>query len=95
MSVPEVAVGLRDEESAVLVADPGRDGLEIDAGLDCVADEIVAHAAMREYSKAGELVRTFHGLGHFPILLAGGIDRRLIFPRNIVPVAQMDRAVVS
>jgi hypothetical protein len=60
------------------VADPGRDGLEIHAGLDRVADEIVAHAVMREYSKVGELARPFNGLRCLPILLAGRFSRGLI-----------------
>ena len=71
MGVPEMAVGLGDEETAILMADPGSDGLEIDAGLDRVAYQIMAHAVMRECSKAGELARPFHGLCRLPDTACG------------------------
>ena len=77
MGVPEVAVGLGDEESAILVADPGRDGLEIDASLDRIADEIAEPAVVSEPGKAGSLANTSRGL---PILLAGRFRRGLIVP---------------
>jgi len=62
------------------VADPGRDGLEIGAGVDRLADEIVAHAVMRKCSNAGEPAHTFYGLRRLPILLAGRFRRGLIMP---------------
>jgi hypothetical protein len=55
----------------------------------------MAHAVMRECSNAGGFAGPFHGFRRLPILLAGRFRRALIVPWNCVPVAQMDRAVVS
>ena len=46
-----MAVRLRNKESAVFVADPCGDGFEIDAGLDGVADEVMAQAAVGEIGR--------------------------------------------
>lgn len=48
MRVAHMPVGLGDEQPAVLVPDPCRDGLEIDACLNRVAYEVVPHAVVGE-----------------------------------------------
>jgi hypothetical protein len=50
MCVPKVAVRLRNKQAAVFVSDPRGDGFEIDAGLDGVANEVMAQAVVRDIS---------------------------------------------
>ena len=68
VGVTEVAVCLCDKDAAVLVSQPPRDHLEVDAGLDGVGAEEMTHTVVSELWYAG----LFGGTGH---QRSGALDR--------------------
>ena len=54
VGVSQMTVGFGNEQSSVLVPDPVRDRLEINRFLDCIANEQMPQAIMREARKTGQ-----------------------------------------
>ena len=64
MGIPQVTVGLGNQNAAVLVAQPACDDLEVDPGLNGVAAKVVAHIVMGEDGQVGLAACVAHqGLG--------------------------------
>ena len=60
VSVAKMSVRFCDKYSAVLVAQPPRDHLEVDAGFDGVGAEVMTHTVVSEPWYAGLLGGTCH-----------------------------------
>jgi len=73
MRIPQMAVGLRNQNASVPMALPGSDGLEVNALLDRSRDEAASERArrkMRELEAFGSRIQSLLRVSHFEDWLA-------------------------
>lgn len=74
MFVPEVAVGFHAQCAAIFVAEPARDGWEIDTAFDANRSEKVAEIMVSDALHADDLRRPIHAVLALVNSHDGGIE---------------------